>query len=158
MRYGIVADTHDRVLPPLFEALAGVTEILHAGDVCYADALAEIETIAPVVAVHGNCDGWALVHRFPAETTIEREGVSIAILHGHQTGTGAVDQIATRFQGVTGLDLVVFGHSHRPCDARRGGIRFFNPGTAGGVGHSPSVGILTIADRRFELQHVPLHR
>jgi len=40
LRYGIVADTHNRVLPSLFDALAGVEEVLHAGDVCRRDVLA----------------------------------------------------------------------------------------------------------------------
>jgi putative phosphoesterase len=171
MKIGIVADTHDRVLPSLYDALAGVDEILHAGDVCRADVLAELEAIAPVLAVHGNCDARALVERLPAERRLVREGVVIHVVHGHRAGRGDVDGIA-RLAGVVEADaagsrrkpargapdLVVFGHSHEPCDEVRGRTRFFNPGTAGGVGRSPSVGILTITDGRIALEHVPLPR
>jgi len=165
MRYGIVADTHNRVLPSLFEALAGVEEILHAGDVCRRDVLAEIEALAPVVAVHGNCDEWALVHQLPAERRIEREGVAIALVHGHQAGRANVERIARLYAGEAGRapgspppDLVIFGHSHQACDLVHGGIRFFNPGTAGGVRYSPTVGILTIEDGRPRLEHLELAR
>ncbi|HUP00481.1 MAG TPA: metallophosphoesterase family protein, partial [Gemmatimonadota bacterium] len=72
MRIGIVSDTHDRILPDLFRALAGVDEILHAGDICTAEALAEIEVIAPVTAVHGNMDERALFERLPEERRLER--------------------------------------------------------------------------------------
>lgn len=165
MRIGIVADTHNRVLPSLFDALAGVEEILHAGDVCRPDVLAEIEAIAPVIAVHGNCDEWELVDRLPAERRIERGGVAIAIVHGHQVGRASPERVAKLYG--TGQppgavppqpSVVIFGHSHQPCDARIGSMRLFNPGTAGGVRYSPSVGILTIVEGRFELEHVPLAR
>jgi hypothetical protein len=157
MRYGIVADTHNRILPSLFDTLAGVEEIFHAGDVCRRKVLAEIESIAPVVAVHGNCDSRRLVEGLPEEERIEREGVTILLVHGHQTGRADVDRMAKRY-AAGGPDLVIFGHSHLACDVVRGGIRFFNPGTAGGVRYSPTVGILTIEGRRFELEHVELSR
>ena len=160
MKIGLVADTHDRVLPSLYDALAGVDEILHAGDVCRADVLAEIEGVAPVLAVHGNCDARALVERLPAERRLEREGIVIHVVHGHRAGRGDVDGIA-RLVGVEpggAADLVVFGHSHEKCDEVRGRTRFFNPGTAGGVGRSPSVGILTIDNGRITLAHVALAR
>src|SRR5688572_20912129 len=130
MRYGIVADTHNRVLASLFDTLAGVEEIFHAGDICRPESLVEIEAIAPVVAVHGNCDSRKLVEGLPEERRIEREGVTILLVHGHQTGRADVDRMARRY-AAGGPDLVIFGHSHRACDVVRGGIRFFNPGTAG---------------------------
>lgn len=165
MRYGIVADTHNRVLASLFDTLAGVEEIFHAGDICQDEVLAEIEAIAPVVAVHGNCDSRKLVEGLPEERRIEREGVTIHLVHGHQTGRADVDRMAKRY--ATGApapapaaspDLVIFGHSHQACDVVRGGIRFFNPGTAGGVRYSPTVGILTIEAGGLRLEHVPLLR
>jgi putative phosphoesterase len=162
VRIGIVADTHNRVLASLFEALAGVEEIFHAGDICQPESLAEIETIAPVVAVYGNCDSRKLVEGLPEERRIERVGVTILLVHGHQTGRADVDRMAKRYapegQAAATPELVIFGHSHQACDVVRGGIRFFNPGTAGGVRYSPTVGILTIEAEGLRLEHVPLRR
>ncbi len=148
------------MLPSLFDALAGVDEILHAGDICRADVLAEIEAIAPVLAVHGNCDARTLVERLPGERRVVREGVVIHVVHGHRAGRADVDAVA-RLCGVGEAgapDLIVFGHSHEACDEVRGRTRFFNPGTAGGVGRSPSVGILTIENGEIALEHVALAR
>lgn len=41
----------------LFDALEGVDELLHAGDITWPDALIELQAIAPVTAVRGDCDG-----------------------------------------------------------------------------------------------------
>ncbi len=153
-RIGLVSDTHDRVPPGIFSALAGVDEILHAGDICHADVLAEIESIAPVTAVHGNCDAMDLVRRLPEERRLERGGITIALLHGHRDGRADIAALAARLG--TAFDLVIFGHSHEPLSRTRGGIRFFNPGTAGGVGGDPTAGLLTIEGGSFTIEHVAL--
>ena len=121
----------------------------HAGDFCRREVLAEMEALAPVVAVHGNCDERALVRDLPEERRFEREGLSVLLLHGHEVSPFA----ASRDRGV---ELVVFGHIHAPYDVTRGGVRYFNPGTAGGFRHAPTAGILTIEDGRLELEHVAL--
>ena len=152
MRIGIVSDTHDRVLAALHAELTGVDEILHAGDIASAEALAEIETIAPVIAVAGNMDDSALAQRLPAETILERDGVRIALIHGHRAGRASVDDLAERY-GDRGVDLVVWGHIHEPVSEERGGVRYFNPGTAGGIGSAATCGILTTDHGRFTVEH-----
>jgi hypothetical protein len=155
MRIGIVSDTHDRVLPVLHAALAGVDEILHAGDIASAEALAEIETIAPVIAVAGNMDDPALAHRLPAETLLERDGVWIALVHGHRVGHASVDDLVNHYDG-SGADLVVWGHIHEPVSRRVNGVTYFNPGTAGGIGAAATCAILTTDRGRFTLEHLGL--
>jgi putative phosphoesterase len=64
---GVIADTHipdrarslDPQLLSIFDA-AQVKAILHAGDVCVPRILDELGEIAPVHAVRGNRDLWAL--------------------------------------------------------------------------------------------------
>lgn len=155
MRIGVVSDTHDRILPELFEALAGVDEILHAGDVCTEDALAEIESLAPVTAVHGNMDEGPLSRRLPDERIVERGGVRIVLVHGHRLPRGDLDALADHCRPMAPA-IAVFGHIHEPVSAVRAGIHCFNPGTAGGIGRAPTAGILTIQDGAFTLLHVDL--
>jgi uncharacterized protein len=152
MRIGIVSDTHDRVLPELHAALAGVDEILHAGDVVSSEALAEIETIAPVIAVAGNMDDRALAHGLPTETILDRDGVRIALVHGHRVGRASVDDLVDRYDG-SAVDLVVWGHIHEPVSRRVNGVTYFNPGTAGGIGTGATCGILTTERGRFTVEH-----
>lgn len=155
MRIGIVSDTHDEILPSLHEALAGVEEILHAGDIASAGALAEIETIAPVTAVRGNMDERALADRLPEEVLVTRDGVRIALVHGHRLGRASVDDLIRRFDSLA-PDLVVWGHIHEAVSRLWNGVTYFNPGTAGGIGAAATCGILTTRDGRFTSEHVDL--
>lgn len=155
MKIGIVSDTHDRVLPALHAALAGVDEILHAGDIASVEALAEIEAIAPVTAVRGNMDERGLADRLPEESLFTREGVRIALVHGHRLGSAAVDDLIARFEGLS-PDLVVWGHIHEPVSQLWNGVRYFNPGTAGGIGAPPTCGVLAIKAGRFTIEHLAL--
>ena len=154
MRIGIVSDTHDRVLAALHAALAGVDEILHAGDIATAEALAEIETIAPVTAVRGNMDDRALADRLPKDRILERDRVRIALVHGHRVGRASVDDLARRYG--RGVDLVIWGHIHVPVSEVRDEVRYFNPGTAGGLGARPTCGLLTVEAGRFTVEHLAL--
>lgn len=155
MKIGIVSDTHDRVLGALFEALEGVDEILHAGDVASEDALVEIEAIAPVTAVHGNMDDAELRARLSPELLLEREGVKIALLHGHRQGRARVDDFVEKYS-VIAPDVVIFGHTHEPLSRVWDEVHYFNPGTAGGVGGDATCGLLTVVDGAFELEHLAL--
>lgn len=155
MRIGIVSDTHDRVLGALHATLEGVDEILHAGDIASAEALAEIEAIAPVTAVRGNMDERALAERLPEEKILTRGGVRIALVHGHRVGRASVDDVAKRFAD-RGVGVVVWGHIHVPVSEVRNGVRYFNPGTAGGIGGDPTCGILSIMNGGFSVEHLAL--
>ena len=53
---GIISDTHGILDPRAYAALADCDLIIHAGDICGPEILRELETLAPVIAVRGNCD------------------------------------------------------------------------------------------------------
>jgi len=159
MRIGIISDTHDRVLSALHTALADVDEILHAGDIASVEALAEIETIAPVTAVRGNMDDRAIADRLPKQRVLDRDGIRIALLHGHRVGHASVEDLVERFDDLPAGErphLVVWGHIHEPVSELRNAIRYFNPGTAGGIGAAATCGILTTGEGRFTVEHVEL--
>lgn len=155
MRIGILSDTHDRLPVALFDALEGVDELLHAGDITRPDALTELEAIAPVTAVRGNCDGRDLGDRLPEERLIERDGVSIALIHGHTLSGGLLGDLIARYR-LLAPDLVIFGHTHDPLSKVLGPTHYFNPGTAGGIGSDPTAAILETDGGRFTIEHVPL--
>ena len=158
MKIALVSDTHDRLPAALFAALRGVDEILHAGDVTTFDTLAELEAVAPVVAVRGNCDAMDLAARLPEERVVERGGVRILLLHGHRAGRLTPEALAARASGDP-PDVLVFGHTHDAVSRVVGGVHVFNPGTAGGVGADASFGLLSIdADGGWSLEHVALER
>ncbi len=169
VRLGVVADTHIpdrlRALPPrLFDVLRGVDLILHSGDICHPRVLTELGALAPVVAVRGNRDVLYRAHwTLPLDRIVEIGGVRIGLTHGHGGLWGYVAEkllyytvgfrlerlnaaVRTRFN-FTGVQVIVFGHSHFPVNACRDGVLMFNPGSVGPEYKTPlgaTVGILTI--------------
>ncbi|MGH3302320.1 MAG: metallophosphoesterase family protein, partial [Streptosporangiaceae bacterium] len=113
--------------PPLAALLRQADAILHAGDVCTAAVLDELAEYAPVRAVVGNNDG-PDVAAWGALPTLEIElaGLRVAMIHDSGATGGRLRRMRAAFPAV---ELVVFGHSHIPLDARDGGFRIFNPGS-----------------------------
>lgn len=149
---GLVSDTHGLIRDGLFEALAGVSQILHAGDVGGRPVLDALGTIAPVLAVYGNVD--PLDGLLPESISIEAGDLSIHVSHGHELGSPVPVKLLARYRA----DIVVFGHTHRPLVHRDGDRLVVNPGAAGPKRFDlePSIGILRISAGRAEVEIKPL--
>src|SRR4029077_2576212 len=88
VRVGVISDTHcpeflGQLPDRLFEALAGVDLILHAGDIDSQATLAALSRVAPVQAVRGDHD--RSLPMLPPSREITVEGKRIAIVHGHRS-------------------------------------------------------------------------
>jgi putative phosphoesterase len=166
---GVVSDTHipdrARQLHPQVLAIfhqAGVQAILHAGDVSTPTTLQQLEEIAPVQAVRGNRD-WVALRDLPLARQLEFGGVKVALTHGHGPLFNYVkdrmDYILRGYRlelfvprllaAFPDVDVIVFGHTHRPLNQLMDGKLVFNPGSP----HFPdpktapaSVGLLHISD------------
>lgn len=141
LRVGVVSDTHGRVLAEVHTALAGVSHILHAGDVGGSAVLVELATIAPVTAVRGNCDRDELAFSLPERAFVRLGGVGCLVGHvrGRLLARGLPDDVG----------VVVTGHTHVASVRRENGVLHVNPGPATGAsrnGQGPSVAILEVAD------------
>jgi putative phosphoesterase len=139
---GLISDTHGLLRPEVTTAFAGVTLILHAGDVGGSKVLGALEDIAPVEAVFGNVDD---VHdpALARERVVTVAGVAIHVSHGHELGRPNPELALARYHG----DVVVFGHTHNAIVVRDGPRLAVNPGAAGPRRFDvrPSVARLTIA-------------
>lgn len=124
MIVGLISDTHGLVRPEVFDALAGVELILHAGDVGDG-VLIEIQAIAPVYAVYGNTD--APGGNLPAARDLDLADLSVHISHGHELGSPTPAKLLARYKA----DVIVFGHTHKPLVERAGRRLVVNPGAAG---------------------------
>jgi putative phosphoesterase len=154
VRIGLVSDTHGLVRPELAQALAGVSLILHAGDVGGAAVLKALSAMAPVQAVFGNVDD-------PHDPSLARQrmvaagGLSIHVSHGHELGSPTPERMLAAYAG----DVVVFGHTHRAVLVRDDSGRLaVNPGAAGPrrFNLQPSVAILTIANGSGDVELISL--
>lgn len=150
---GLVSDTHGMVRASLFDALAGVDQILHAGDVGPDDVLTELEAIAPVRAVFGNTDRPGNP-RHVAALELEIAGVSIHVSHGHEVGSPTPDKLLAAYP----QRVLVYGHTHRQLVVEAEGRLVINPGAAGARRFDllPSVAKLVIENGVPAVTLIPL--
>src|SRR5262245_53945697 len=85
---GLIADTHmprwcKEIPASVFDLLAGVDLILHAGDVGELWVLDILSQIAPVIAVHGNDEPSLTKQALPFLQTPVMAGRRIVLTHGH---------------------------------------------------------------------------
>lgn len=123
VRIGLLSDTHGLLRPEARSFLRGSDHIIHAGDICAPEVLAELQALAPVTAVRGNCDRGPWTGPLPETATVRVGGLLIHVLHD-------LAQLALD-PAQAGIRVVVSGHSHRPLAEERGGVLYVNPGSCG---------------------------
>ena len=149
---GLISDTHGLVRPQVFDALAGVELILHAGDVGDG-VLEELGAIAPIEAVFGNTDD-------PGDPRLSRSierviaGLRVHVSHGHELGSPTPERLLARYDA----DVIVYGHTHQQKVVESSGRLVVNPGAAGPRRFNlrPSVARLTIANGIARVEIVEL--
>lgn len=104
-------------------ALRGSDRIIHAGDVGSPEILEALADIAPVTAVRGNVDTGAWARKLPENEVLDVDGILIYVLHD----LAALDLRPE----AAGFRVVISGHSHVSKQEMRGGVLYFNPGSAG---------------------------
>ena len=121
---GVISDTHGLLRPEAVDALDGVERVIHGGDVGGEDILDDLSAIAPVTVVRGNTDYQSWASRLPVTEMLAVGGRTIYVVHDIEDLN--VDPAAA------GIDVVIYGHSHRPVWGQRGdGVWQLNPGSAG---------------------------
>jgi putative phosphoesterase len=132
---GVVSDTHlprfGRALPRAL--IAGlrderVDRILHCGDMTDLLAVDLLTEIAPVEAVAGNNDGDEIRTRFGRKKILTIDDVRIGLVHGDK-GAHAAPRNALAAFADERVDVICFGHSHRPLREQRDGLLMLNPGS-----------------------------
>jgi uncharacterized protein len=120
---GVISDTHGLLRPEALAALRGVEHILHAGDVGNIAILDALREIAPVTAIRGNVDVSGACAELPATDVVELGGQLFYLVH-------SVHDLDINPKAA-GVAMVVSGHSHKAKVEVKGGVVYFNPGSAG---------------------------
>lgn len=151
MRIGVLSDTHIPKaaldLPEsVYNDFVNVDLILHAGDLVEMDVIRRLEKLAPTKAVYGNMDTKEVRDALPAKEIIKIGNIKIGLIHGSGPPNGLVKSIKTEFN--SGIDIIIFGHSHSPFNEKIGKTLFFNPGTPTDTVFAPynSYGIIEVND------------
>jgi uncharacterized protein len=141
---GLISDTHGLLRPEAVEALHDSHLILHAGDVGSPEILANLRSIAPVVAIRGNVDTEFWASALPETEVVTAAGVVLYMLHD-------VEKLDVNPE-TAGFSIVLSGHSHKAKQEFRGKVLYLNPGSAG-----PRRFTLPITVARLDLKVKPLH-
>lgn len=149
IRIGVISDTHGKLDEHVIGRLHGADRIIHAGDIGDERILWQLEAIAPVIAVRGNNDQHILTT--PKERLAVVGDATIFVVHQF----AAADKLSSAQKELIEqrlLEVVVFGHSHKPYQDYWRGTLLFNPGSAGPKRFNlpRSIGFLTIEDGSVE--------
>jgi len=150
IRIGVLSDTHlsrptDDFKTTIGRLFSKVDMVIHAGDmtsVLVYDYLSNWD----LRAVAGNMDDHDLRAVVPEKRIEEVSGRKIGIVHGRGSPLGLERVVLGEFSGV---DVIVFGHSHIPLNTMRGRVHLCNPGS---YRSSKTVGMLEVGDEiKFRL-------
>lgn len=120
-KIGIISDTHGLLRPEVTEALRGCEFILHGGDINSQKILDRLQETAPTYAVRGNNDGeWAGF--LPETLSVELCKVRFFMVHNKKMLPGNLD---------AGINIIIYGHSHKYEEKYVDGKLFLNPGSCG---------------------------
>jgi putative phosphoesterase len=147
---GVISDTHGKLNNKVDKIFNGVDCIFHAGDIGNNNTvMMNLEAIAPIYAVRGNCDIGHYVASLPYELEIGIADIAIYMTHAYQ----CIDHEKARRS-----QLVIFGHNHYPEINDIQGIKYLNPGSAtqGRRGSPPSVALVRLADGGINIEIVNL--
>ena len=120
MKLAILSDTHGLLRPEVVEHLKAADAILHGGDINRQAIVDQLGQYAPLYIVRGNND-WGWAEDIPHDLTVTLDGVTFCMVHNRK-------ELPLNLAGV---DVVVFGHSHKYVEEEKEGILWLNPGSFG---------------------------
>lgn len=119
-RIAVLSDTHGLLRPEIVEILKTCEIILHGGDINSRRILDELEQIAPVYVVRGNNDKeWA--EGMAEELELTLFGLHIYMVHNKKHWR----------ENLSGVEVFIYGHSHKYEEKMIEGVLFLNPGSCG---------------------------
>jgi putative phosphoesterase len=142
----------------VLELFAGVSHIIHAGDVMDPKILRKLETVAPVTVVAGNLDDPKVMGDLPREISGDVDGVRFVV--GHKPKR-LLKRIVRGKLSLSDFDLVVWGHEHIPSATWIDGVLQLNPGTASSPEEEddgPTVALVEKGAAGLSVTFVPLER
>lgn len=119
MIVGVISDIHGILSDSALKELKDCDIILCAGDIERESILMELETIAPTIAVRGNCD-YQISSSLPFTASPRIGGVRFFMVHRPEDIGVPADEVK----------VVIHGHTHIPRNQVLDGVRYLNPGSA----------------------------
>ena len=128
MKILIVSDTHGRhsALDKVLEYENDIDMLLHLGDVEHGEDYIEAITKCPVYIIAGNNDFFSCL---PTEREICIGKYKVFMTHGHGYYVSMDTKSLRKAAIARSVDIVMFGHTHRPYIDVEGELKVINPGS-----------------------------
>lgn len=143
----VISDTHGFLRTELLEQIKDCDVIIHAGDVDEPEILERLKCIAPVYVVRGNND-WEWAANIPRTLRFRIEECRFFMVHNRMSVP----------KNLRDTDVVIFGHTHRYFEQRKGDILWLNPGSSslGGFGREITFATLMVDGRDISVKKIIL--
>lgn len=128
MKVLVVSDTHGRIdkLKKILKKEKPVDVLIHCGDVEGDEEQIRCQAECPCYFVRGNNDYFS---DLPQEEMLMLGDYKIMVTHGHMYGV-SIDTSALEEEARSrGVQVVMFGHTHRPFLKEKDGLTILNPGS-----------------------------
>lgn len=146
MKVLIVSDTHRRNdnFIKVLERVAPIDMVIHCGDAEGSEYFLEEAAGCPLQIVMGNNDFFS---ELPRELEFYIGNYKVWVLHGHNYYVSAGNETLKKEARGRGVDIVMYGHTHRPVVDMEDGLIAVNPGSLSyprQEGRRPSYAMLDI--------------
>ena len=146
-RIVILSDTHGLLRPEVLDHLDSADAIIHGGDINTQAIVETLRGFAPLYIVRGNNDKeWA--EDLPHSITFTIEGVRFFVVHNKRHIPA----------DLFGVDVVVYGHSHKYACEKRDGALWLNPGSCGRrrFDQEITMAVMTAENGQFQVEKVTI--
>ncbi len=128
MKVLIVSDTHrhNENFVKAVERTAPIDLVVHCGDIEGSELFISQAAGCPVQMVAGNNDFFS---ELPGELTFKIRDLQVWVTHGHHYYVSMGTEFIIEEARARGVDVVMYGHTHRPSIEYRAGIVVLNPGS-----------------------------
>ncbi|HIZ65368.1 MAG TPA: metallophosphoesterase [Candidatus Blautia pullicola] len=128
MKILIVSDTHghEKNLETVIEKTGPVDLFIHLGDIEGHEDYIEALAGCPVHMVSGNNDFFS---ELPREEELQLGRYRVLITHGHYYGVSVGTSRLKEEAASRNIDIVMYGHTHRPEIDREEEVTVVNPGS-----------------------------
>ena len=120
LKVAVISDTHGVLRPEVAAALRSCDYAIHAGDFADEETYDAVFGLSIVYAVRGNND-WCLMRELPQTHEFTIGGLNFFLIHNKNEAPF----------NLPGVDVFVFGHTHRYFEEVRDGVLWLNPGSCG---------------------------
>lgn len=128
MRILIISDTHRRIdhFQDLIERMKPIDLLVHCGDAEMEADFFEYLAGCPVEMISGNNDFFL---DLPREKEFYIGDYKVWLTHGHNYYVSMGNEILKEEAASRGVDIVIYGHTHKPVIDRKSAVTAINPGS-----------------------------